>query len=137
MGLSGYSSVHWPPGAPSESTTWQVMPSRPNSNTWNSPQGPAPMISTSVTIGGFAAISDKPFSLGSTAVGGPDCNPALPDRSWGRLLTCLYVNGALVRKRFEPEDAVVTAHAALIHATERQLAFQVMGEETVDGHAAR
>ena len=35
------------------------MPSSPSSNTWNSPQGPAPMITTSVTMGGFDEISDK------------------------------------------------------------------------------
>src|SRR5262245_59159703 len=70
MGLSGYSSVHWPPGAPSESTTWQVMPNNPSSKTWNSPQGPAPMIKTSVTMAGFGEISDKPNSFGR-------------DTSWG------------------------------------------------------
>ena len=59
MGLSGYSSVHWPPGAPSESMRWQPIPSNPSSKTWNSPQGPAPMITTSVTMGGFDGISDK------------------------------------------------------------------------------
>src|SRR5688572_30956198 len=39
------------------------MPNRPSSNTWNSPQGPAPMIKTSVTMAGFGEISDKLKSL--------------------------------------------------------------------------
>ncbi len=30
---------------------WHLMPSRPSSKTWNSPAGPAPMISASVSIG--------------------------------------------------------------------------------------
>ena len=54
-----------------------------------------------------------------------------------RLSTLLYVDCALMRERLEPEDAVIAAHAALIDTTERQLAFQVMREESVDRHTAR
>src|SRR5882762_10407142 len=50
MGLSGYSSVHWPPGSGSVSIRWALMPSRPSSNTWNRPQGPAPIITVSVLM---------------------------------------------------------------------------------------
>jgi hypothetical protein len=42
-----------------------------------------------------------------------------------------------MRERPEAEDAVITAHSALIDATEWQLAFQVMGEKSVDRHTAR
>jgi hypothetical protein len=49
----------------------------------------------------------------------------------------LYVDGALVRERPEPEDPVVAAHAALIDAAERQLVLEVMREEPVDRHATR
>ena len=38
-----------------------------------------------------------------------------------RLSTLLYVNCAFMRERFEPEDAVIAAHPALIDAAERQL----------------
>ncbi len=64
----------------------------------------------------------------------PDNFPKLGGR---RLSTLLYVDCALMRERLEPEDAVIAAHAALIDTTERQLAFQVMREESVDRHAAR
>src|SRR3954451_10820561 len=64
MGLSGYSSVHCPPGAPSESTRWHEMPSSPSSNTWNRPHGPAPMITTSVTI----ALLNEGSPLGAAGV---------------------------------------------------------------------
>ena len=54
-----------------------------------------------------------------------------------RAIDSLHVDRALVRERLEPEDAVIAAHAALVDATERQLVFQVVGEESVDRHAAR
>ena len=50
--------------------------------------------------------------------------------------TLLHVDRALVRERLEPEDTVIAAHAALIDAAERQPAFQVVREESIDGHAA-
>ena len=47
----------------------RVMPSRPSSNTWNSPQGPAPMMTTSVTMGAaraaLVAISLKAVAYGT------------------------------------------------------------------------
>src|SRR6185503_10639898 len=57
MGLSGYSSTHWPPGAFSESMTCAFRPSRPSSNTWNRPHGPAPTMTTSVLIGWRSNLS--------------------------------------------------------------------------------
>src|SRR5215210_4709739 len=42
--------MHWPPGSGSESITWARMPSSPSSKTWNSPTGPAPMTTASVSI---------------------------------------------------------------------------------------
>src|ERR1043166_3723956 len=50
MGLSGYSSVHCPPGCGSVSGTWGEVPSRAGSNTWNSPAGPAPTMTASALI---------------------------------------------------------------------------------------
>src|SRR5262245_4547060 len=44
--------MHWPPAAGSESTMCALRPSRPSSNTWNSPTGPAPTITASVSIAG-------------------------------------------------------------------------------------
>ena len=46
------------PGAGSESIEWALMPSRPSSNTWNRPQGPAPMMTTSA----WMAPSTAPLS---------------------------------------------------------------------------
>src|SRR5262245_41621577 len=43
--------MHWPPACASESMTWALISSSPSSNTWNSPTGPAPMITASVSIG--------------------------------------------------------------------------------------
>src|SRR5215475_13296076 len=50
MGLSGYNSTHWPPRRGMLSTTWARRSSKPSSNTWNRPTGPAPTITTSVEI---------------------------------------------------------------------------------------
>ena len=69
---------------------------------------------------------------------GPGVSPDnFPKLGGQRLSTLLYVDCALMRERLEPEDAVIAAHAALIDTTERQLAFQVMREESVDRHTAR
>ena len=50
-GIEGYeaTSVHWPPGRSRMSTRWHLRSSRPSSNTANSPIGPAPTITTSVS----------------------------------------------------------------------------------------
>lgn len=64
-------------------------------------------------------------------------HPTAPANGCCRLSILLYVDCALMRERFEPKEPVIAAHATLIDATERQLAFQVMGEKSVDGHAAR
>jgi len=53
------------------------------------------------------------------------------------LTIVLDVDRAFMRERLEPKDPVITAHAALIDAAERQLVFQVMREEPVDRHTAR
>src|SRR5262245_2183058 len=44
--------MHWPPASGSESTTCALRPSNPSSNAWNRPTGPAPTITTSVSIAG-------------------------------------------------------------------------------------
>ena len=54
-----------------------------------------------------------------------------------RLSVLLYVDCALVRERFEPEDPMITAHAALIDATEWQLVLQIVREDSVYCYAAR
>ena len=54
-----------------------------------------------------------------------------------RLSVLLYVDCALVRERFEPEDPMIAAHAALIDATERQLVLQIVREKSVYCYAAR
>src|ERR1700712_941919 len=51
MGLSGYSSMHWPPMRPSVSTIWHDKPTTPASKAAKSPTGPAPTIRTSVRMG--------------------------------------------------------------------------------------
>src|SRR5882757_5914262 len=43
--------MHWPPMRGSESTTCALISTRPSSNTWNRPTGPAPTITASVSIG--------------------------------------------------------------------------------------
>src|SRR5258708_11190252 len=43
--------MHWPPMRGSESTTCALISTRPSSNTWNRPAGPAPTITASVSIG--------------------------------------------------------------------------------------
>src|SRR3954464_8306399 len=57
MGLSGYSSIGCPPGQASESITCALISSRPSSNTWNSPTGPAPTMTASVSIGPSCAAA--------------------------------------------------------------------------------
>src|ERR1700758_4693306 len=42
--------MHWPPMCASESTTWALISSRPSSNTWNRPTGPAPTTTASVSM---------------------------------------------------------------------------------------
>ena len=54
-----------------------------------------------------------------------------------RLSGLLHVDSSLVRERFEPEDPMIAAHAALIDATEGQLVLQVVREESVYRYAAR
>src|SRR5580658_7709376 len=97
MGLSGYSSAHCPPTTLSESNTWAWMPSSPSSKTWNSPQGPAPMIATVVAgspsgptcigiRGGMEVLAlrcqliDEAFELGHPALGGADGHAVLAAR---------------------------------------------------------
>src|SRR3954464_1091869 len=65
MGLSGYSSVHCPPMAGSESMSSALRPRRPSSKTWNMPQGPAPTMTASVTVASFARSGDKGFLQGN------------------------------------------------------------------------
>ena len=52
-----------PPGLSRMSITWQLMFSKPSSNTAKSPQGPAPMMTASVLIAEFdMACSDLPLA---------------------------------------------------------------------------
>src|SRR5579875_433398 len=51
--------MHWPPICGSESTTSARSPRRPSSKTWNRPTGPAPTITTSVTVASLERSSDK------------------------------------------------------------------------------
>src|SRR5262245_9899283 len=44
--------MHCPPAAGRESITCALRPSKPSSNTWNNPTGPAPTMTTSVSIAG-------------------------------------------------------------------------------------
>src|SRR6187549_1255638 len=65
----------WPPGYESESITWALISSRPSSNTWNRPTGPAPMITASVSIGpswAAAVLITSWFSCGSMVPGSLD-----------------------------------------------------------------
>src|SRR5437867_3830127 len=43
--------MHWPPRAGSESTSWVRSSCRPSWKIWNSPTGPAPTTTASVSIG--------------------------------------------------------------------------------------
>src|SRR5262245_15930316 len=51
--------------AGSESMSSALRPSRPSSNTWNMPQGPAPTMTASVTVASFARSGDKGFLQGN------------------------------------------------------------------------
>src|SRR6185503_2805388 len=48
--------MHWPPACASESMTCALISSRPSSNTWNRPTGPAPTMTASVSIGAAALL---------------------------------------------------------------------------------
>src|SRR5262245_34158186 len=56
--------------AGSESMSSALRPSRPSSNTWNMPQGPAPTMTASVTVASFARSGDKGFLQGNRRPGG-------------------------------------------------------------------
>src|SRR5262245_19417572 len=129
MGLSGYSSVHCPPGAPSESTRWQPMPRSPSSNTWNSPHGPAPMITTSVTIGGFGEVSDKTGILGSE--GARNDNPARLNARQRPSVPLLQTPGAAYSRRQSPSPS---PRGDARDQAQRQ--WQSGGSRRRSGHAA-
>ena len=63
--------MHWPPMCGSESTTCALISSRPSSNTWNRPTGPAPMITASVWIGSAPTWSASGVSVRFS--GGREC----------------------------------------------------------------
>src|SRR3990167_3447545 len=68
MGLSPYSSAHWPPGWGRASMTWARRPCRPSWNTWKRPTGPAPMTMASTVVGAGSGVAVfKRWGAGVTA----------------------------------------------------------------------